>query len=458
MWTTTKPNKMTAGQGHDDLLADGGSVEAGHDSCASSSSRFEEIEAIIDIRSSGEGGDHSRSPGRSRSTGRGCPLEFTAFTTIIAPGCIRFIVKSDSSSIPSGIDGRASPARVDGRPAGTAAPAAARRPARGARERRASSALPAPGRGLDLTARGATCCWSRRPPRARRCCSPLAVLESSMARGPAFAKALLLYPTKALARDQLAGLRELAGGLGRCAARGSRSTTATPRVPAPQDQGRPAGGADHQSGHAAHGDPGPPRGTGRPFSSATCAGSCWTSCTSTGDLRRPRAPHPGPAAAHLRPLRRAPALHCRLGHGRQPVRVREAPWSVAVRGRRPIPGRPSRRALRCCSSTPSASRRTPAAVRVLVEAMRAGLRTIAFTKARRVTELLYTWLVQQEPELAEPCRAVPRRLPARESRRRLESAACSRELSAAILSTSALELGIDVGGLDCASSSATRGR
>jgi len=86
------------------------------------------------------------------------------------------------------------------------------------------------------------------------------------------------------------------------------------------------------------------------------------------------------------------------------------------------------------------------AVRVLIEAIRAGRRTIAFTKARRVTELLYAWLVRQEPTFAS--RVAPYRagyLPA--ERRRIESRLFRGELSA-VLSTSALELGIDVGALD----------
>ncbi len=86
------------------------------------------------------------------------------------------------------------------------------------------------------------------------------------------------------------------------------------------------------------------------------------------------------------------------------------------------------------------------AVRVIGETVRAGMRTIAFAKARRVTELLYTWLVQQEPELRD--RIAPYRagyLPA--ERRRLESRLATGDLSA-VLSTSALELGIDIGGLD----------
>jgi DEAD/DEAH box helicase domain-containing protein len=87
-----------------------------------------------------------------------------------------------------------------------------------------------------------------------------------------------------------------------------------------------------------------------------------------------------------------------------------------------------------------------AAVRVVGETVRAGLRTIAFTKARRTTELLYTWIVQQEPALRN--KVAPYRagyLPA--ERRRLEQRLASGDL-AAVLSTSALELGIDIGGLD----------
>jgi DEAD/DEAH box helicase domain-containing protein len=86
------------------------------------------------------------------------------------------------------------------------------------------------------------------------------------------------------------------------------------------------------------------------------------------------------------------------------------------------------------------------AVRTVAEAARAGLRTIAFTKARRITELLYTWLVQQEPELRT--KVAPYRagyLP--EERRGIEARLFRGDLLA-VLSTSALELGIDVGGLD----------
>src|SRR5690606_1321692 len=75
-----------------------------------------------------------------------------------------------------------------------------------------------------------------------------------------------------------------------------------------------------------------------------------------------------------------------------------------------------------------------------------GLRTIAFTKARRVTELIHQWVVGAEPSLRgriSACRAgfLP------EERREIERGLFSGEL-VGVISTSALELGIDVGGLD----------
>lgn len=87
-----------------------------------------------------------------------------------------------------------------------------------------------------------------------------------------------------------------------------------------------------------------------------------------------------------------------------------------------------------------------AALRLFVRCLDAGLKTIVFTKARRITELLYSWLRRQEPELAS--RVASYRagfLP--EERREVERALFDGSLDG-VISTSALEMGIDVGGLD----------
>ncbi|MBW8876745.1 MAG: DUF1998 domain-containing protein [Acidobacteria bacterium] len=86
------------------------------------------------------------------------------------------------------------------------------------------------------------------------------------------------------------------------------------------------------------------------------------------------------------------------------------------------------------------------ALQLFVRLVNAGLKTIVFTKARRITELLYSWLRRQEPDLAS--RVASYRagfLP--EERRRIERALFDGKLDG-VISTSALEMGIDVGGLD----------
>ncbi len=85
-------------------------------------------------------------------------------------------------------------------------------------------------------------------------------------------------------------------------------------------------------------------------------------------------------------------------------------------------------------------------LRLLTALVRRGAKTIVFTKARRITELLYSWLSQQDRELAK--RVASYRsgfLP--EERRSIEARLAAGELDA-VISTSALEMGIDVGGLD----------
>jgi DEAD/DEAH box helicase domain-containing protein len=87
-----------------------------------------------------------------------------------------------------------------------------------------------------------------------------------------------------------------------------------------------------------------------------------------------------------------------------------------------------------------------AATAILDMALEAGLRTIAFTKARKITELLHSWLLQGSPRWRGQVSSYRSGyLP--EERRDIERRLFSGELRG-VISTSALELGVDIGGLD----------
>ncbi len=87
-----------------------------------------------------------------------------------------------------------------------------------------------------------------------------------------------------------------------------------------------------------------------------------------------------------------------------------------------------------------------ATLQLFAALQRAGLKTIVFTKARRITELLYSWLRRQEPELAKRVASYRSGFLA-EERRQIEADLFAGRLDG-VISTSALEMGIDVGGLD----------
>lgn len=94
---------------------------------------------------------------------------------------------------------------------------------------------------------------------------------------------------------------------------------------------------------------------------------------------------------------------------------------------------------------PTASPYTLAA-RLFADCLKAGLKTIVFTKARKITELIHMWTVDREPDLARKISSYRAGfLP--EERREIERKLFSGELWG-VVSTSALEMGIDVGGLD----------
>ncbi len=86
------------------------------------------------------------------------------------------------------------------------------------------------------------------------------------------------------------------------------------------------------------------------------------------------------------------------------------------------------------------------ALRLLARLVDEGRKTIVFTKARRITELLSAWLGQQRPDLAGRV-ACYRSGFLPEERRGIERRLAAGELDG-VVATSALELGIDIGGLD----------
>jgi DEAD/DEAH box helicase domain-containing protein len=86
------------------------------------------------------------------------------------------------------------------------------------------------------------------------------------------------------------------------------------------------------------------------------------------------------------------------------------------------------------------------AARLVVKAAEIGLKTIAFTQSRRLTELIHMSILRAAPQLADRVSSYRAGfLP--EERRVIEQKLASGQLSA-VISTSALEMGIDIGGLD----------
>jgi DEAD/DEAH box helicase domain-containing protein len=86
------------------------------------------------------------------------------------------------------------------------------------------------------------------------------------------------------------------------------------------------------------------------------------------------------------------------------------------------------------------------AARLVVKAAEGGLKTIAFTQSRKITELIHMSILRAAPQLADRISSYRAGfLP--EERRLIEQKLSSGQL-AAVISTSALEMGIDIGGLD----------
>jgi DEAD/DEAH box helicase domain-containing protein len=83
---------------------------------------------------------------------------------------------------------------------------------------------------------------------------------------------------------------------------------------------------------------------------------------------------------------------------------------------------------------------------LLLHCIQGGLKTIAFAKARKIAELITMWAHEKAPQLRDRIRAY--RAGYRPEERRAIEQGLFRERLLGVVSTSALELGIDVGGLD----------
>lgn len=86
------------------------------------------------------------------------------------------------------------------------------------------------------------------------------------------------------------------------------------------------------------------------------------------------------------------------------------------------------------------------AAQLFVKSIRNGFRTIVFTQSRRITELIHVWAMQLAPELRNKISSYRAGfLP--EERREIEKKLLTGELLG-VVSTSAMEMGIDIGTLD----------
>ena len=258
------------------------------------------------------------------------------------------------------------------------------------------------------------------------------------------AKALFIYPTKALARDQLDGLNDMAGAFGALAPPrfeiydGDTPATRRRKIKADPPQGLITNpDMLHMALLSHHHD------WERFFRDLR-----WVVLDELHVYR-------GIFGAHVHHILARLQRICRKYGGNPKFIAASATVGNPDEFARTLVGRPfevvadsgaGRAPLDVVFLNPVAVSPYTAVVRLVAETAKQGLRTIAFTKARRITELLHTWVIQQEPSLRG--RVAPYRagyLP--EERRALEARLFRGDLSA-VFTTSALELGIDVGSLD----------
>ena len=295
--------------------------------------------------------------------------------------------------------------------------------------------------------------WSSRPaPRAASRCRSRCRPSNALPNDP-HSRALFLYPTKALAQDQarkLAGLR-VAGAV---AALYDGDTPQAQRAP---HQGRRHDPAD-QPRHAARGHTAGARPLGR-VPAPPALRRARRGARVPRRVRLARRAGRAPAAPALRSLRRPSPVRAGLGDHRQPASRSPSGWSACPSPPSTTtvlhnPSRPSSCGTRRSPTSPWACARAPWPKRATCSprSCSPARRTIDFAPTRKAAELVYGYTRRRIEERDPP--AAERIMPYRagytpQQRRDIERRLFGGELRA-VVATSALELGIDVGSLDVA--------
>ncbi len=197
---------------------------------------------------------------------------------------------------------------------------------------------------VDLARAGTSVAISTGTASGKSLCYQLPVAEAALSGGTA----LLLFPTKALAQDQLRSMGGLGGvggvpGLVPATYDGDTDPSARALGPALGD-----GGA-HQPRHAPRRRPPPPRAVG-PVPRPVAVRGGRRAAHPPGDLRHPRGPRPAPAAAGVRPLSVGPDVRVLVGHHRPAGRTGGGPVRAARWRRWSTTGRPEASGCSCCGT------------------------------------------------------------------------------------------------------------
>ena len=282
-------------------------------------------------------------------------------------------------------------------------------------------------------------------------CYALPVLQA-IAEDPA-ARALFLFPTKALGQDQVAEFSELSRAAGMSIA----AATYDGDTPAPDPVGDPQGGPGRRDepGHAPLGDPPPPHEV-VPAVRAAPGHRHRRAAHVPRRVRQPRRQRPPAAAPAVRPLRQPPGDRVLLGDDREPGRAGRDADRPAVAARSTATARRPASGTSCSSTRRSSTRRPGRAARPLTLAqrwalpfLRAGRQTIVFGRARVAVEIMLTGLREAlREDLGPRSRVRGYRggyLPT--ERRAIERGLRDGEILG-VVATNALELGVDIGRLD----------